>query len=81
MSDNIVINLGKVDRADIKKLKKGYGKLHDEIQQRIQIEVDNAKKADPALKDVVPVVNLCKRQDVPAHEANLKKLRKKFRLK
>lgn len=47
-----VTHLGKKSRKEIKKFKKGYGKLFLEVQQVI----DRAKSTAPAGNDVLPVV-------------------------
>jgi len=49
-----VIHLGKKSRKEIKKFKKGYGKMFMEVQQVI----GHAKKTTTAGEDVLPIVVL-----------------------
>jgi len=53
-----VIHLGKKSRKEIKKFKKGYGKMFMEVQQVIE----RAKSTAPAGQDVLPVVGLFRKK-------------------
>jgi hypothetical protein len=56
-----VINLGKVKRSQVQKLKKGYGKLMDEIHQIAENEI--AQLPDPGEgKSYKPVVIVQRRK-------------------
>jgi hypothetical protein len=75
-----VINLGKVTKSQVSKLKKGYGKLMEEVHQIAAHEV--AQLPDPGEgKTYRPVVIVHRRKDEPtgllANMPGKKKLRKK----
>jgi len=60
MSENVsnVIHLGKKSRKEIKKFKKGYGKMFMEVQQVIE----RAKTTAPAGQNVLPMVGLFRKK-------------------